>query len=124
MESTVNPADRGNHMAPLLDTLIDLIQSAWQLEDDQMEQLLELAPGWLAKWRVHEAPEFNYARVHRLVSFHDALRLHARPGRYDEYIRRVWKPESPIGARSILDALLSDGDHCMDLIAQYLRYQG
>lgn len=77
--------------------------------------------GWLEAWRIHEAPEVPEERVRRLMRFHDALRLVVRPGGYGEYLRRPWKDESPIGARSILQAVAEDGPAALDKVESYLR---
>jgi len=107
----------------ILETCIDLLQAAWQIEDAEFERLLEVPPGWLRAWRAHEVEDAATVAdgpVRRLLRLHRALRLVVQPAQYGEYIRRPWRAGSVIGERSVLDAVLEEGEPAIERIAQYL----
>lgn len=106
--------------------LQDLLQAAWQLTDERFEQLLEVSPGWLDAFRIHEvelAPKI-LKRLSRLAGFHDALRLWFPQELYGEAWRVTWKESSPIGSSTLLQAWDQDGDQALDKVEQFFRYQG
>lgn len=115
-----NENNLGQLVEPMRATCIDLLQAAWHLEDDEFELLLGVPAGWLRAWRVHERHDVPWQRARRLLRFHEALRYVARPPQYGAYLRRRWRADSPIGHRSILEAIFDEGDPTMDLIEQYI----
>lgn len=102
---------------------MDLLQAAWDLDDDRYERLLEVEPGWLRRRRNHEVDLImkpTWVRFDKLLQLHNAVRLHSQPAKYGSYMSRRWKTESYIGERSIIQAVLEDGDDAIDRITKYL----
>lgn len=108
-----------------IEHLFDLLPAAWALDDGEFEELLQVPPGWLKSYRMHEVKpnEHAWERLQRLFAFHQAMRLVVRPGGYSQWLRRPWQPKSLIGRRSPLQAILEDGDSALDLIGQLCRTQ-
>lgn len=102
--------------------LVGLIQAAWGLEEEELEQLLAAPVGWLAAWRIHEAAmnDEQHSRLSALLSLHEALRLHVTPQRYSTWLRRRWRAEGFTRGRSPLDLLLSDGLEGIHRLSAYL----
>lgn len=105
--------------------LFDLLQAAWGMDDQTFQKLAGLPPRWLWQWRNHyRAPsDGELARIRRLMGFHDAIRLvtYGEPN-YPSWWRRRWREDSLIGARTPLEAALSD-PAIMDLLEKYFRSQ-
>lgn len=101
-----------------LEPTLDLLQAAWDLTDLEVEQLLAVPVGWLALWRNHEAAMGleQFEILNRLLSLHEAMRLHMEPRGYAKWLRRRWKPGSITDGRSPIEVLLSDGK-----VAEQLR---
>lgn len=124
----IDPRNFISPQAPYL----DLLQCAWRLTDSEMERFLRLPPAFIWHWRN------NYVRlnteqlrwIEQLADFHDALMLvvpisEADPGppRYGEYLRQRWSEQSPIGARSILEAVFEDGPEIVPMLTQFFWAQ-
>jgi hypothetical protein len=92
--------------------LFDLLPAAWGMDDPTFEQIAGLPARWLWQWRNHyRAPsDEELARVHRLMRFHDAIRLvtYGDNPDYPGWWRRCWSENSFIGKRSPLEAVLQD----------------
>lgn len=105
--------------------LFDLLPAAWGMDDQTFEELCGLPTGWLYQWRLHERKpsENELGRVRRLHRFHRAIRLvtYAQPN-YPAWWRRTWDPDSFIGRRSPLDALLQEPG-ILDRFESHLRAQ-
>lgn len=105
-----------------LEPTLDLIQAAWDLADSEVEQLLAVPAGWLAKWRIHEAAMGleQFEALNSLISLHEAMRLHVKPKGYAEWLRRRQKPTSITKGLSPLEKLLSGGQEALKLLTAYL----
>jgi hypothetical protein len=108
-----------------IEHLFDLLPAAWDLEDREFEQLLQVPPGWLAAYRNHELKpnEDVWGRLQRLFALYEAMRMAVRPRGYSEWLRQPWRSDSPIGPRSPLKAILEDGDSALDLVEKLCRTQ-
>lgn len=108
------------------DRLFDLLPAAWGMDDATFEKIAELPRKWLGQWRNHyRAPtDAELARIRRLMSFHDAIRLvtYGEPD-YAKWWRRQWHADSPLGPRSPLDAVLAEGDTALDHLERVFRSQ-
>lgn len=104
--------------------LYDLLQAAWGLDDATFEKVAGLPSRWLWQWRnYYRAPtDEDLARIRRLMSFHEAIRLvtYGEPN-YPRWWRRQWPEDSRIGAQSPLDAILAGGDAVMDDLERCFR---
>lgn len=124
----VDPRKARNPQAPYL----DLLQCAWHLTDDEMERVASLPEGFIWAWRNNRVA-LDLAQlclIDRLSCFHDALLLvvplaetDPGPPNYGDYLRRRWSDQSPIGARSILEAIFEDGPDVIDLLTGYFWSQ-
>lgn len=105
-----------------LEPTLDLIQTAWDLTDSETEQLLAVPSGWLAAWRIHEAAMGleQFETLNRLISLHEAMRLHVEPRGYARWLRRRKKPTSITKGLSPLEMLLSGGHEAIKLLTAYL----
>jgi hypothetical protein len=105
-----------------LEPVLDLIQAAWDLTDPEMEELLAGPAGWLAAWRIHEAPMDlgQFEILNSLVSLHEAMRLHVKPRGYGKWLRRRWKPASITQGRSPLEMMLGGGQDAIRSLTAYL----
>jgi hypothetical protein len=105
-----------------LEPTLDLIQAAWDLTDLEVEELLAAPAGWLAAWRIHEAPmdlrQFEF--LSSLISLHEAMRLHVKPKGYGKWLKRRWKPASITQGRSPLEMMLSGGQDAIKSLTAYL----
>lgn len=103
----------------------DILQAAWGLNDAEFEAVLRLPPGAMRQWRNHELcfAAGGLTRLARLFLFHEALRFHAlgHPPDFPIHLRRVWKSDSVIGARSIIAALRDADDAALEQLARFLR---
>ena len=106
----------------VLEPTLDLIQAAWDLTDSEVEELLAAPSGWLAAWRIHEAPMDmkQFETLNSLISLHEAMRLHVKPKGYSRWLRRRWKPASITEGRSPLEMMLSGGQEAIKLLTAYL----
>lgn len=106
--------------------LFDLLQAAWGMNDETFEKVAGLPPRWLWQWRNHyRAPsDDELARIRRLMSFHEAIRLviYGEPN-YPEWWSRRWPGDSPVGNRTPLNAVLAEGDQILDALERYFRSQ-
>lgn len=106
--------------------LFDLLQAAWGMDDETFEKVARLPSKWMWQWRNHYRAPSNeeLARVRRLMSFHDAIRLvtYGEPD-YPAWWRRAWREDSGIGKRSPLEAVLADGDAAVDYLERCFRSQ-
>lgn len=102
--------------------VLDLLPLAWGLTDQEFAFLLGTPLAWLDQWRSEGivVEESLMRRVVRLRSFHEALRAAADPRDYSSAWRRVWPHESPLGKRSLLQAVLDDGDVALDRFENFL----
>lgn len=115
IEKYQNPAVYGQ-------SLLDLLQASWSLDDDVYERLLKVDAGWLRRWRNHELDFVSkpvWQRLDQLLRLHEAVRLHSPPKRYADFVSRPWREGSFLGERSIIDTAL-DGDDAIDRISKYL----
>lgn len=105
-----------------LEPTLDLIQVAWDLTDSEVEELLAAPIGWLAAWRIHEAPMDmeQFETLNSLISLHEAMRLHVQPKGYSRWLRRRWKPASITEGRSPLEMILSGRQEAIKLLTAYL----
>lgn len=105
-----------------LEPTLDLLQAAWDLTDLEVEQLLAVPAGWLALWRNREAAMGleQFEALNRLLSLHEAMRLHMEPRGYAKWLRRRWKPGSLTEGRSPIEMLLSNGKAAADQLRAYL----
>jgi hypothetical protein len=105
-----------------LEPALDLIQAAWDLTDLEVEELLAAPNGWLAAWRIHEAPMDlrQFESLNSLKSLHEAMRLHVKPNGYARFLRRRWKPASITEGRSPLEMMLSGGQEAIKSLTAYL----
>jgi len=104
--------------------LFDLLPAAWGLTDEEFERLAGLPERWMWEWRNHyRAPlDEELAIARRLMSFHEALHCIGAGGQhYAKSWRRIWKPDSLIGERSPLQAIIKDGKSALELLETYLR---
>lgn len=106
--------------------LFDLLQAAWGMDDATFEKVAGLPAKWMWQWRNHyRAPtDQELARMRRLMSFHDAIRLvtYGEPN-YPGWWRRQWRDDSFMGAQSPLEAILTGGDRVMDDLERCFRSQ-
>lgn len=105
--------------------LFDLLPAAWGTDDETFEKVAGMPAQWMWQWRnYYRAPsDEELARIRRLMSFHQAIRLVAYDPNYREWWRRRWPDDSPIGSRSVLEAVLADGDAIMDELERWFRSQ-
>lgn len=105
-----------------LEPTLDLIQAAWDLTDSEVEELLAAPIGWLAAWRIHEAPMDmkQFETLNSLISLHEAMRLHVKPKGYARFLRRRCKPASITEGRSPLEMMLSGGQEAIKSLTAYL----
>lgn len=103
--------------------MVDLLQAAWALDEDQFAQLLGSSPPTLADWQQErvDLSEQQMTRLRRLRRLHEAFRLMVRPQNYPEIWHIVWERGSFIGGRSIWEAYEQDGDAILDLAEDYFR---
>jgi hypothetical protein len=103
--------------------LVDLLQAAWALNEDQFAQLFGSSPPTLADWQQERVAlsEQQMQRLRRLRRLHEAFRLMVRPQNYPEIWHIVWERGSFIGGRSIWEAYEEDGDAVLDLVEDYFR---
>lgn len=105
--------------------LFDLLPAAWGMDDTTFEKVTGLPPRWLWQWRNHyRAPtDEELARVRRLMSFHEAIRLTYAAPNYAGWWRRRWHGGSLIGSKSPLEAVLEEGDAVLDVLERSFRSQ-
>lgn len=105
-----------------VEPILDLLQGAWGLADFEVEQILAVPTGWLALWRTHEVSMglAQFEVLNRLISLHEAMRMHMEPHGYAKWLRQRWKPESLTKGRSPIEVLLSDGKAAAEQLRAYL----
>lgn len=106
--------------------LFDLLPAAWGMDDRTFERVAKLPEKWMWQWRNHyRAPtDEELARIRRLMSFHEAIRIAKLGGSdYATWWRLQWRADSPIGDRSPLDAVLEEGDEVIDMLERMFRSQ-
>lgn len=98
-------------LAKDLESCLDLIPAAWDMDDDTFEQILGVEAGYLQSWRHHEVSVTANVlqQLRRVLIFHESLRLHVRPRGYAAWWRRNWAEGSAIGARTPLQVWQQDG---------------
>jgi hypothetical protein len=106
--------------------LFDLLQAAWGMKDATFEAIAGLPARWMWQWRNHyRAPtDTELARVRRLMSFHEAIRLviYGEPD-YAKWWRHKRHEGGPYGSKSSLEAILESGDTAMDDLERRFRSQ-
>lgn len=109
---------RHNELCPL----VDLLQAAWGLADQEFVYLLGVSPDWLESWRMGKVDISAEVagRLRRLRQFHDALRKATHPLDYAKAWRGEWPPDGPLGKRSLWEAFQEDGDSALDVTETYL----
>lgn len=112
----VNGAER--ELAKDLESCLDLIPAAWDMDDETFEQILGAEPGYLQSWRHHEVPVTATIRqqLRRVLIFHEVLRLHVRPRGYATWWHRSWAEGSAIGKRTPLQVWQQEGWDGLNLI--------
>jgi hypothetical protein len=101
---------------------LDVLPAAWNLTEHQLEQLLDVPPGWLRAWRNHEVRLDSQVRK-ALVEFgtlQERMRLIATPDRYSKFWHHAWAEGSPIGKRTPWQAFKEDGREAITKISQFL----
>lgn len=105
--------------------LFDLLQAAWGMDDATFEKIAGLPARWMWQWRNHyRTPSHKeLARIRRLASFHDAIRIvtYGEPN-YAAWWRRRWSKDSFLGDETPLEAVLQDLT-VLDTLERYLRAQ-
>lgn len=106
---------------------VDLFGSAWRLTEPEMKQILDVRVGTLQLWR-HSAETAPWSaeiaqRIELLHALQYALWLRQPPGQCWAIWRRAWAEKSPIGARSLLDAVVTDGTVAIEIVTRYLLAQ-
>ena len=102
---------------------IDLFQAAWSLDDGVYEKLLGVDRGWLRRWRNHEIDLIVkpvWERFQDLLRLHAAVRLHSAPESYGDFVSRAWETDSVLEGRSVIQAVIEDGNIAIDRVAKYL----
>lgn len=106
--------------------LFDLLQAAWGVDDPTFEAVAALPNRWLWQWRNHyRAPtDAELARIRRLMSFHEAIRLvtygepnYANWWRHQRHGYGFSDPLSP------LEIIKAGGDAAMDDLETLFRSQ-
>jgi hypothetical protein len=94
-----------------LESCLDLIPAAWDMDDVTFEQMLGVNAGYLRSWRHHEVKIDASVRqqLRQILIFHESLRLHVRPRGYADWWRREWAEGSAIGARTPLQVWQQEG---------------
>jgi hypothetical protein len=103
-----------------LESCLDLIPAAWDVDDETFEQMLRVPVGYLESWRGHEICVTERVRhqIRRVLLFHETLRLHVRPRGYASWWRRRWAESSSIGARTPLEVWKEEGWEGLEFIKQ------
>lgn len=114
----VNGAER--EFAKDLESCLDLIPAAWDMDDETFERILGVEPGYLQSWRHHEVgvSASVLKQLRRVLIFHETLRLHVRPRGYAAWWHRRWAEGSAIGARSPLQVWQDEGWDGLNFIKQ------
>jgi hypothetical protein len=98
-------------LAKDLESCLDLIPAAWDMDDDTFEQILGVESGYLQSWRHHEVSVTANVlqQLRQVLIFHEALRLHVRPRGYAAWWRRSWAEGSAIGSRNPIQVWQQEG---------------
>lgn len=101
---------------------LDVLPSAWGLTEQQIEQLLKVAPGWLRAWRNHEVRLDSpvRTRIWKLGLLQKRMGLISKPEDYCTFWHREWAETSPLGSRSPWQAFEQEGDDAIRKIQQFL----
>lgn len=118
LRAEINPKARGYEKD--LEICLDLIPTAWDMDDATFERIVGVRTGFLDAWRHHEVSvsEGDRNLIRRVLLFHETIRLHVRPRGYAAWWRRKWAEESCIGARTPLQVWEESGWEGLDLIKQ------
>lgn len=119
---TRQPAGRTAAEEHALGLFLDVIPSAWNLTEREVERLLDVSPGWLRAWRNHEVGLDSAVRaaLAELGSLQERMRLIATPDRYSEFWHHAWPELSAIGNRTPWQAFEEDGREALTMINRSL----